>query len=202
MRTEPENSLWAPSRGQVFKEWVKTWQDDQRDGSVDKSTSWTSRGPRFISQHVCGSLKLFVTPITRNKMPSSGFYEYQERMRYTDVLECKIPIHIKLNFNFKNCRVSSKSNQKQSWPNPLLPLLTSPPTLLLCPIPIHPRQISSTRVQVMPLKRTTTGHASQENKCRPHQPEKHTTPARRTERQTQAETHLGTRVHTGHQNSI
>ena len=43
---------------------------DWRDGSVVKSTGYSSRGPRFNSQHPLGSSQQSVTPVPGDLTPS------------------------------------------------------------------------------------------------------------------------------------
>jgi hypothetical protein len=54
-----------------------------------KSTGYSCRGPRFISQHPHGSTELSVTPVPRDLTPSSGLCVYQEDLWYTGMHESK-----------------------------------------------------------------------------------------------------------------
>lgn len=52
---------------------MKCWHP--RDGSTVKGTGYSSKGPRFNSQHLHGRSLLFVTPVRRHTTPSSGLCE-------------------------------------------------------------------------------------------------------------------------------
>jgi hypothetical protein len=45
---------------------LRNTEEGWRDGSVDKSTDYSSRGPGFKSQHPHGSSQLSVTPVIRD----------------------------------------------------------------------------------------------------------------------------------------
>ena len=57
----------GPSKRPYLKTQGRTW----RDGSTVKSTSCSSRGPRFDFQHPDGGSQLSVTPVQRTQCPSS-----------------------------------------------------------------------------------------------------------------------------------
>ena len=60
------------------------------------STGWSCRGPRFDSQHLCGSLQPSVTPVPeRSEALSWPRQALQTCGTQTTALACKIPTDIK-----------------------------------------------------------------------------------------------------------
>jgi hypothetical protein len=62
--------------------------------TAQKSTGYTSRRPRFDSQHPHGDLPSG-TSVPGNLKPSSGLHRHQAHKEYTNIQAGKIPILVK-----------------------------------------------------------------------------------------------------------